>query len=443
MANNLVYSLIVIIGTSVSFLFYRLRTEVKNLKKEVAVLREDNLRYLHIKERLAGIVHKQKEVLENVSEGILGLNGDSIYFANQCMAEMLGFSNAQQLEGKSIQVFLQENDKAKFRKIIEEKLQVEIAVMVFRGQTKYFTGEVHFFEVPHQTGNQYMMIVKDMATTVKLLELQTNILKKKEEDRNKSQTLADVIHELKTPINVIYSALQLEQNYIQEKDWGGIEKYNPRIIQNCNRLIRLINNFIDVSRFEQNEVSTVFNYVNLVTVAEEITDSVLSFAEAKDIKVIFDTQQEELYAEVDLQLLDRAMLNLLSNAIKYNKKGGQIIVNVEACGDYIKISVTDTGLGIPKEKIHILSNRFERVDKLLAKEKEGSGLGLNIVKNIVELMKGYMDIESTLGEGTTVMLYLPSVNQAFIPSAENLVVCNKTLLEKSVEMEFSDIKATT
>ena len=275
-------------------------------------------------------------------------------------------------------------------------------------------------------------------------ELEENLeeLKRKnEEEEIKKQLLANISHEFKTPVNVIYSAIQMQDLKRESNDVNEILKFNSVIKQNCYRLIRLINNFIDSSKLSQQDYHLKLKCINVVSVVENTTMSILSFAESKGINVVFDTEEEEIYVLADRDLIERSILNILSNAIKYNKEDGKIDVLIGVKNNNVIIEVQDSGIGIPKEKQNIIFNRYERADTSLARHKEGTGLGLNIVKEIINKLRGEINIESEENIGTKVTIILPRAEfdeELYKEKNEDSEQIKNDIRQK-VELEMSDI----
>ena len=168
---------------------------------------------------------------------------------------------------------------------------------------------------------------------------------------------------------------------------------------------------------------------------EDITLSIADYVENKGIKLIFDTNVEEKITAVDGDKIERIMLNLLSNAVKFTNSGGQILVNVIDKGETVSIIVKDTGTGIPEDKKNLIFERFGQVDKTLSRNREGTGLGLCLVKSFVELHGGTIAIESQVGLGSSFIIDLPVKHVE--KNAEN-----KAFYETDTErinIEFSDI----
>ncbi len=140
---------------------------------------------------------------------------------------------------------------------------------------------------------------------------------------------------------------------------------------------------------------------------------------------------------VDPDKIERIILNLLSNAIKFTGSGGNIYVNIKDCKDSITISVKDTGIGIPQDKIENIFERFVQVDKTLRRNKEGSGIGLYLVKSFVNMHEGNIDIQSVIGKGSEFIINIPVKLVKEDSEKENNVLYSPS--KEYVDMEFSDI----
>lgn len=261
----------------------------------------------------------------------------------------------------------------------------------------------------------------------------------------KSEFFYNMSHELKTPITVILGAIQLiEQNNIPpEYDRRKSSKHITTIKQNCYRLLRLINNMLDLSRIESGYIKSNMVNCNIVYLIEEICQSVIPYADQKSITLEFDTMEEEIITSVDVDKIERIILNLLSNAIKYTKPGGKISVLVSSRGDYVDISVQDTGIGIPKDMQKSVFERYQQVDSSLTKGIDGCGLGLSIVKSFVELHGGSIKVKSEPNMGSEFIISLP-IKLIETPDC-NTSKCakdNQMRIIEAINIEFSDIYQT-
>lgn len=256
------------------------------------------------------------------------------------------------------------------------------------------------------------------------------------EDMNKTKAhfIANISHELRTPINVIMSAIQLIKiNYINEVDNKKVINNFNIINDNCKRLLRLINNIIDIQKSDLEE-DLKFDNVNVVELIEELVMSVIPYAKSKNLSLIFDTTEEELIMPLDIDKFERIILNLLSNAIKFSKEYGEIRVNLEF-KDYFYIIITDDGIGIAMDNINNIFEEFVQLDNSLYRKNEGSGIGLSIVKSFVKLHNGTIFVDSKINVGSRFILKFPIKKNE--PTSVEWV--NKDELSEKVKMELSDI----
>ena len=171
---------------------------------------------------------------------------------------------------------------------------------------------------------------------------------------------------------------------------------------------------------------------------EDITLSVAQYIENKERNLVFDTDVEELMMAFDPEKIERIMLNLLSNAIKHTDKDGEIRVELNCNREYVNISVSDNGIGIPKEKVPYVFERFVQVDEDISRKREGCGIGLALVKYLVEMHNGKINVESKENVGTKFSVILPILDITDDNShRENLESANSKV-EKCI-IEFSDI----
>lgn len=257
------------------------------------------------------------------------------------------------------------------------------------------------------------------------------------EEASKIQThfISNISHELKTPINVIMSAIQLINYNTKESPSYSKNKNTLAIIDdNCKRLLRLINNLIDVQKHELDDTKLNLSAVNVVNLIEMLVASVVPYAESKNLNLIFDTNKEDVILKVDSDKLERIILNLLSNAIKFSKPNGEIRVtlNFEDC---LYISVTDNGIGIAKENLNKIFDKFTQLDTSFSRKNEGSGIGLSIVKSFVLLHNGKISVKSELNKGTSFLIELPLTETSNIETED----ASYDNLSENVKIELSDI----
>ena len=291
---------------------------------------------------------------------------------------------------------------------------------------------------------QDMRMVYQLKEEVLKKEELTQILTNKNEqlkelDKLKSEFICNISHELRTPLNLMMSSIQLirKLDKNQEQDRKKQAKYLNIILQNSYRLTRLVNNIIDVTKIEAGYLPLNLSNNNIVKVVEDITLSIAEYIQDKGIKLTFDTDVEERIIACDPDKIERIMLNIIGNAVKFTGEGGDIFVNIQDDNKNIKIVVKDTGIGICKNDLDNIFDRFIQVDKTLSRQHEGSGIGLSLVKSLVEMHGGTIGVESQLNVGSTFTITLP----VYLVNEEQEIIehlpCESKL--DKVNLEFSDI----
>ena len=304
------------------------------------------------------------------------------------------------------------------------------------------------------TLNEEIIIIRDITKNKtfyrqlqnKISEEEILLQKNIDYDKLKTEFLSNISHELRTPLNILLNSLQMLTIFtdnVDTKDIINIKDYLKIMKQNCYRLLRLINNFIDVTKIDAGFRKLKSKNINIVRSVEEITSSVVEYMKNKNIEFIFDTEIEEKIVSCDEDKLERIILNLLSNAIKFTAPGGKIEVNIYDRYSNIIISVKDTGIGIPEDKLKVIFNRFSQVYNTITQENQGSGIGLNLAKSLVELHGGKIEVKSIYGEGTEFLVYFPvNKDEHFYQAEMNLPKECETEIKNNIEkmnIEFSDI----
>ncbi|MCX7774403.1 MAG: sensor histidine kinase [Clostridia bacterium] len=269
----------------------------------------------------------------------------------------------------------------------------------------------------------------------------------------KTQFFADMSHELKTPLNVIFASVQLIEHFNPTLDLESyrskIDKQMRIIRQNCYRIMRLTSNLIDISRYDGGFLKLKLKNYDMVSLVSDITLSVQRFAEAKGITLSFRSEVSSKIMACDPDMMERILLNLISNAIKFTDKNGSIIVTLSEKKDFIQLSVADTGTGIPKDKLITIFDRFKQLDNPFNRNQEGSGIGLSLVKALVEAHGGIISVASELGKGTTFDIQIPmrTVEEPKLMTGQELSDQKKASLNSlagavsRINIEFSDIYA--
>lgn len=435
---------------------YYVKIENENIKRKNEQLKELN-EELNEKDRqrkyMEGVLLKNEAcynlLIQNSRDAIFVHRDYKLIFSNEGAAKLIGFMNAEELIGKSILDFIPSDEKdsmkEKFLKVYDEKA----IMLTFEDKIEKNNREI---AVVQNTSTYFiyegkptiLSIFRDITPEKQVEKLQKDVEKniellKETREFNKfiTEFFSNISHELKTPLNVIFAAVQVLSLYNNTGEGfkDKQDKYLEVMRQNCYRLMRLINNLLDVTRADSGFLKLNAQNYNIISVVEDITLSVASYVEDKGISLIFDTNVEEKVMAFDPYKIERIILNLLSNAIKFTNPKGVIYVNIIDMESSVTISVRDTGVGIPEDKLQVIFERFGQVDKTLSRNREGSGIGLSLVKSFVEMHGGKIHAKSKLGVGSEFIIELPAV---VLEENEDESFTHETNTER-INIEFSDI----
>ena len=288
--------------------------------------------------------------------------------------------------------------------------------------------------------NKKLLVLYDVTEIIKQRDEIVRMEKKIKEENIKDEFYSNISHELRTPINVIYSALQLNDIYIDNNKIDNINKNNSIIKQNCLRLIRTINNFIDSNKLSEGFLDTNNNIYNIVDIIESVVLASEYYMNLRETNLIYDPQYEEIYLNCDKNYIERIMLNILSNSLKYGKYSGNIYVTIRIKNnDSIVIEVVNDAEAIPEDKRKVIFEKFTKVNTSFNRTSEGSGLGLYLTKGLVELHGGEITISTKESYGNIFKIVLPydkSLQGKTSYINENVQINE---LQQKIDIEFSDI----
>lgn len=314
------------------------------------------------------------------------------------------------------------------------------------GAVDYLTKPIDDFLMINRINVYLKLIEKERKMNV-ILQEQAEELKRARDvaeaaNRAKDVFLANISHELRTPLNILFGATQIIKYHFDNDEILDIRELKTKLktqTQNCYRLIRLVNNLIDITKIDSSNFALNLSNCNIVEIVEAIVTSVIEYAQLKNIKIIFDTDVEEVILACDLDSIERIILNLLSNAIKFTPKDGNVFVNITTNNNLVQITVKDSGIGIPEEEQNMIFERFKQVDNLLTRTNEGSGIGLNLVKSLVEMHGGNIKVNSEYNKGSEFIIEIPITkinnNESHEKGANNIF---SNVISK-IDVEFSDI----
>ncbi|OOM73672.1 sensor histidine kinase TmoS [Clostridium puniceum] len=396
-------------------------------------------------------------LFENSLNAIIVHRNGIIIYANESAAKLLGYENSRNLNGKNLYNHYVADPELRLQKKYSyiaynrlSKIIEEENILKCNGEFVPVVNTSSFFTYKGQPS--IMTFLRDITSEKMVKSLQED-MEKQLKSLNESREFNNLVmnffinmsHELKTPVNVIYSAIQTINIYFSNYQFENIDKcesYLKTIKQNCLRMIRIINNFLDITKLDYDFGLIKLNKRNgnIVSVIEEITQSVALYIKSKNISLIFDTDVEEKIMAFDYDMTERIMLNLISNALKYSYPKGHIYVNFEDKKTSVIIRVKDEGEGIPRDKLNVIFERFGQANNSLSRKCEGTGIGLYLVKSFVEMHGGKISVTSVESHGSEFTIELPVELVKTEDFKDKLLF--KSNVEK-IEIEFSDIYSIT
>lgn len=228
----------------------------------------------------------------------------------------------------------------------------------------------------------------------------------KEGKQIRFQFLTVLSHELKAPLNAIEGYLKIMEERQAGDSIAAYDKMIERSLSRVKAMRTLILDLLDLTRIESGRKKRELRELDLGLVAKSAIDTMVPMAIQRDVTINFDKSTSIPFI-ADSEEMEIIFNNLISNAVKYNEEGGTVECKIENLGTEILFVVSDTGVGIAEEDLPKLFREFSRIKTTKTKEISGSGLGLSIVKRIIDLYKGRIEVDSKVGEGTTFLVYLP------------------------------------
>ena len=356
-----------------------------------------------LQNRISTILHQRNEVqtvLDSMLAAVLTINTDNVLVSlNESAADLLNLERGSSV-GKSIQELVRNIDLLQLidqARLTGEAAESEIEIVQGTDSLFLLTNCVHLYDANKKSFG--LLLVLHDVTRLRLLE------------KLRKDFVANVSHELKTPITSIrgYVETVLDDKL---KDKKNARKFLKIVLKKSNQLNAIIDDLLLLSRIEQQEEAAKIELqlVDLAPLCDEVIHSCSPHASKKEIHVELDCP-DNIFVTIHETLLEQAMVNLIMNAIKYSHVGGDVVVKVERqmvdSKPNVVIAVQDFGVGIEKEHLPRLFERFYRSDKARSRKLGGTGLGLAIVKHIMQVHGGDVTIASEPGQGTTVSMYIP------------------------------------
>ena len=298
------------------------------------------------------------------------------------------------------------------------------AAVAFYGAQVEAGEQTTYYEFPAVTADgrevwvgQNVALLYENDEIVGFQAVARDITRRREVERLKDEFLSVVSHELRTPLTAIRGSLGL----LASGRMGALEERGQRMLeiaaQNTDRLVRLINDLLDIDRIESGEASMEKVPVVAAELMQRAADAIHPMAEKAGVTVQVEAFEARLSADPDR--IDQVLTNLLANAIKFSPEGASVVLGGERGREEAVFWVKDSGRGIPSDKLESVFERFQQVDSTDSRQKGGTGLGLPISRSIVQQHGGRMWVESAWGQGSTFFFSLPLPGTAAEPRAED------------------------
>lgn len=333
--------------------------------------------------------NKLEKIFEHMADGVMAFNQQGVLIhANPVCYEMFGASRM----GTNFEVIFEHiGINANFDSLLAG-IPFETTDEYIIVDDKYLKLQFDVYQNGEGDSSGLVVVISDVTKLQKL-------------DQMRKEFVANVSHELRTPLTTIkiYTETLLDT---QLDDKGHALWALGVMEKEADRMTTLVQDLLELSRIDNKQIQLNFTLIDLSEILAEVIEAQHIHIMNKGHKITVDYDPNVLYmTKGDASRLKQVLHNILSNSVKYTEDGGKIHIEMTKVPGYIKMSIADTGMGIPKEDIKRIFERFYRVDKARSRKLGGTGLGLSIAKELMLLHEGDIEIKSELGKGTEMILY--------------------------------------
>ena len=350
--------------------------ELLPLMKKIAAQKRE------IAAQISALQHRAdtiEAITAGMKEGLLLIEGTgAVLAANRSALDIFGGTDLTH------QNILHVCRDMEFQRGVKACLSGESAALAFSRDNRAY----HVLTSPVQSGGGVILFF--------------DVTERQEAEKQRRRFSANVSHELKTPLTTISALSEMIENGMA-KD-ADVPAFAEKISKQAKRLLNIIEDIIRLSEFDEGKITREDTTFDLYELAQSVMEALQAQADEKHVTVSITDERPQITA--NRQMIDELLYNLMDNAIKYNKENGSVEVALHHEDGFCKITVSDTGIGIPEKHQGRVFERFYRVDKSRSKQTGGTGLGLSIVKHIAEHNGGRVELESVPGEGTAVVCYI-------------------------------------
>jgi PAS domain S-box-containing protein len=358
---------------------------------------------------------QMRRVVEGSAQGIVVRTRDEVLYMNDSFAKLLGYESRHSIPADaSINSLIHPDDVPAVLSHVDVRLCGDEVVANHEFRLMHRDGrpiwvEARAANVEWNGKTALMAWINDISQR-KAIEQESLRSKEAAEfaNRTKTQFLANMSHELRTPLNAILGFSEV----IQQEMFGPIgEKYRDYVAdihRSGQHLLALVNDVLDLSKLEAGKLELHESEFALPELIEECLTVLGNLAEKRGVRLINATPAALPFLRADARSAKQVLMNFLSNAVKFTPEGGEVRVEVTSSPGFgLALSVTDTGIGMTAEEIEVALQPFGQIDSKLAREHDGTGLGLPICRSLMELHGGELRVCSTPGVGTTLTAWFP------------------------------------
>ena len=388
--NNMIYR----IGEADSRI-YKMNKKVDNVKRHVKYSKD--------------IIEKEERIMDsfivNMPMSILTINRETfrITFVNKSMLMALGESDVKNIVNKKLTTIISIDD-------CEDYIDLEDANGELNYNGKHLYINIGVFAIDEANEN-ITLIIRDVTEKVMSDKLKEDMKEKEFNEKIKRDFLSNISHDLKTPINVIYSAVQVMNIYNNEDGICNVKKYNEIARSNCLSLIKYADNLINEGKMSKDITEMNKEKCDICKIIGNIVYSLEDYARRRNITIQFNSYKKEVYLEIDIEFMERIITNLISNSIKFIEGSGIINILVEDNGDKEQIVIEDNGIGMSEETLQTVFERYYMGENNKSNKDKGTGLGLFLAKRMIDAQGGTIEAKSKENVGTKMIINFDKVNK--------------------------------
>ena len=339
--------------------------------------------------------------------------------------------------GKTLDEISEKNKNSSHYSLFAKVIETGNPICINKFELTNYANNKIFLDIsliPIYENNMLKYVIESFTDVTELKNKENKILYYQQQE----EFFSFICHEFKTPLTVTLSAIQAIKLICKDDLSPTSLKYLKKMQQGSLQQWRLVTHLLDIIKSGSGYLQVHKKNLDIVKMTKAIIDGVSEYAFTKGINIIFSTSVHEQIIGIDDEKYERILLNLLSNAIKYTPKGNSIYVSILLEDNMVKITVKDTGIGIPNEKIDTIFQPFSQIDNSLTRENEGTGIGLYLVKQLVTTLCGQINVVSIPNVGSSFTISLPT-ELTEEENKEPIYTFNDNRLIEITNIEFSDI----